>query len=134
MNNEPEAPDLKPCPFCGGGETNIEPCGQTWMGQQYSEPQFYRLTHHGKLPEGDGFETCHIQFRARTTHDIVYMWNDTREDLPATNAQAFANEKVKALVDIAERVCARCESETESVTILDQAELRAALAAMEETD
>ena len=82
MNNETEVPDLKPCPFCGGGETRIEPCGQTWMGQQYSEPQFYRLTHHGKLPEGDGFETCHIQFRARTTHDIVYMWNDTREDLP----------------------------------------------------
>ena len=81
MTNETEAPELLPCPFCEGGETRIEPCGQTWMGQKYSEPQFYRLTHHGKLPEGDGFETCHIQFRARTTTDIVYMWNDTRADL-----------------------------------------------------
>ena len=85
MNNETEAPDLKPCPFCKGGETRIEPCGQTWMGQQYSEPQYYRLTHNGKLPEGDGFETCHIQFRARTPHDIVYMWNDTRADLSDAN-------------------------------------------------
>jgi len=82
MTNENEAPDLKPCPFCEGGETRIEPFGQTWMGQKYSEPQFYRLTHHGKLPEGDGFETCHIQFRAKTPHDLVYMWNDTRADLP----------------------------------------------------
>ena len=64
----------------------------------YSPAQYYHLHHNGKIPEGDGFQTCYVQIRARTELKLVSIWN-TRTDLPATDEHAFANEKVKALVE-----------------------------------
>ena len=71
-----DAPELKPCPFCGGGTTNIEGKGMTWRGVGgYSDPNYYQLSHHGNLSETDDFPRCNIQFRARSAEDCAYFWN-----------------------------------------------------------
>ena len=54
-----------------------------------------------------------------------------RTDLPATNEQAFANEKVKALAEVAKRIVG---GKTFGVAHPNHADLAAALAGMEATD
>lgn len=67
---------LEPCPFCGGTQYRIEAGGQTWRGVKgYSEPQYFHLYHNGKVPEGDGFQTCSVQIRARTEDELFSVWN-----------------------------------------------------------
>lgn len=67
---------LEPCPFCGGTQYRIEAGGQTWRGVKgYSEPQYFHLYHNGKVPEGDGFQTCSVQIRARTEDELFSIWN-----------------------------------------------------------
>ena len=69
--------DLKPCPFCGGVSTSIEGKGQIWHGVRgYSDPQYYLLSHFGKLSETDGFLRCHIEFRCRTEAEAIAVWNN----------------------------------------------------------
>ena len=41
----------------------------------YSEPQYFHLYHNGKVPEGDGFQSCAIQIRARTEAELHSIWN-----------------------------------------------------------
>jgi len=82
--------DLKTCPFCGGAEYRIEPGGQTWRGTRgYSEPQYFHLLHHGKIPEGDGFQECFVQIRARTEAELLSIWNDRA--VPAVQADCDAS-------------------------------------------
>jgi hypothetical protein len=70
------APELKPCPFCGGGITSIEGKGQVWRGTKgYSDPQYYELNHFGRLSEVDDFPRCHIVFRCRTDAEAITAWN-----------------------------------------------------------
>ena len=74
-----KAAELIPCPFCGSSNYRIEAGGQTWRGVKgYSEPQYYHLYHNGIIPEGDGFQSCSIQIRARTDAECVAVWNNTR--------------------------------------------------------
>ena len=54
-----------------------------------------------------------------------------RADLPATDEQAFANEKVKALAEVAKRIVG---GKTFGVAHPNHADLAAALAGMEATD
>jgi len=69
--------ELKPCPFCGGENLEEDAIGRVaCSGCGATAPYGYHTT-----------ET----------------WN-TRADLPATDAQVFANEKVKALVEALERI------------------------------
>lgn len=37
--------DLKPCPFCGAGETQIVPNGQVWTGMKLSLPISVSVRH-----------------------------------------------------------------------------------------
>ena len=68
--------DIKPCPFCGGTEHRIEPGGMTWRGVRgYSDPQYYHLYHSGRIPEGDGFQSCSVVFRCRTEAELLSVWN-----------------------------------------------------------
>lgn len=70
------APELMPCPFCGGGITSVEAGGQIWRGVNgYSEPQFYHLLHFGKLSETDDFPRCFVEFRCRTEAEAIAAWN-----------------------------------------------------------
>jgi len=71
-----DALKLKPCPFCGS--TDID-SGRPWVSCN------------GCRCEGP-YDTSH------SDEDANRLWN-TRADLPATDEQAFANEKVKALVE-----------------------------------
>ena len=36
---------LRPCPFCGGGETQFRLNGKTWMGMKWSEPISVSIVH-----------------------------------------------------------------------------------------
>ena len=97
-------PDLKalseamlPCSFCGGVDFRIEPGGQTWMGVKgYSEPQYFHLYHNGKVPEGDGFQSCAVQIRARTEAELHSIWNYRPANQLFTQADlnAIAQEKI----------------------------------------
>ena len=79
MEHEQTDVDLMPCPFCGGTEYRLEAGGQTWMGVKgYSEPQYWHLYHNGTVPEGDGFQICSVQIRARTESECVSIWNNIR--------------------------------------------------------
>jgi hypothetical protein len=71
-----DAPELKPCPFCGGGIVSIEGKGQLWRGVSgYSAPQWYQLDHFGKLSETDDFPRCRVEFRCRTEAEAIAAWN-----------------------------------------------------------
>ena len=79
-----EAPELLPCPFCGGGNTTIEGKGQIWRGVKgYSDPQWYQLNHYGKLSATDDFPRCSVEFRCRTEAKAIEAWN-TRAALEST--------------------------------------------------
>jgi hypothetical protein len=81
-----DAPELKPCPFCRGTDVRIDAGGQIWRGQGYSDPQFYHLHHNGRLPSGDGFQTCYVNLRVRTEAEAIAAWN-TRALRPDTKGQ-----------------------------------------------
>ena len=101
-----DAPDLKPCPFCGGTNTSIEPMGQIWRGVKgYSDPQYYVLVHHDHLPQNDGRAWCYIKMTSKTEADVIEAWN-TRTDL----AQAQIKEaREQALIEAASVVMDKWE-------------------------
>ena len=71
--------DIMPCPFCGGADYRIEPGGQTWRGVKgYSAPQYFHFYHNGVVPEGDGFQSCSVQIRARTETECTSIWNNSK--------------------------------------------------------
>jgi hypothetical protein len=37
--------ELKPCPWCGAGKTDIHPNGRMWTGQRLSEPTSVSIRH-----------------------------------------------------------------------------------------
>ena len=39
------APELKPCPFCGAGETRVIANVQMWTGKSYGEPVSVSVRH-----------------------------------------------------------------------------------------
>lgn len=43
--SDPDLRRLLPCPFCGGGTTEIRPNGQIWLGTRYSEPLSVSVLH-----------------------------------------------------------------------------------------
>lgn len=69
--------DLLPCPICGGTETRIEPQGMIWRGVRgYSDPQWYRLQHFGRLTDDDDFPRCYVDLRCRTAEQATGIWNN----------------------------------------------------------
>ena len=97
---------LKPCPFCGGERLKQDMVGRV-------------------LCEGCQ-ATAPFKFLGTET------WN-TRADLPATDEQAFANEKVKALVEAVREIDFEYDPSEDGANAKTMFEIaRAALAAMEE--
>lgn len=93
------APDLKPCPFCGGGITSIEGKGQIWRGVNgYSAPQWYQLNHYGKLSETDDFPRCNVEFRCRTEADAIAAWN-TRAPMEGATSAAIRDAALREAAD-----------------------------------
>lgn len=66
-------PELKPCPFCGEGETNFDDF-KHWTGQRYVIVSV-RLMHFC----GNGSSQASIQFRAKTREEVVTIWNTRME-------------------------------------------------------
>lgn len=91
------APELKPCPFCRGGETRIDPQGQTWRGTKgYSDPICYRLVHFCKGILPDDYVTNRMELRARTEAQAIEAWN-TRATDPRVLALVEAAQHLRAL-------------------------------------
>jgi len=66
--------NLKPCPFCGGGENRVEPKGQVWRGTKgYSDPQWFELIHLCEFDER--FLRPVIRFKAHTEAQLAEIWN-----------------------------------------------------------
>lgn len=89
------ASEVKPCPFCGGGTVDIEGKGQVWRGVKgYSDPQYFELTHFGRLSEEDDFPRCTIKFRCRTEADAINFWNARARELALVRDALDAAAKV----------------------------------------
>lgn len=52
MNQHNERAELKPCPFCGAGDTQIVENGKMWTGMKYSEPTSVSVRHWCEKVEG----------------------------------------------------------------------------------
>jgi len=131
---------LKPCPFCGSK------AAEPWFDdddQGSSRGEVY-CTGCTATTQGGYHNWIRDENDMRQSIDqAVIKWN-TRADLPATDEQAFANEKVKALVEalIPYAALARhhaadapewgpFDSVTAQVSIRNLRDARSALAGME---
>lgn len=65
--------ELKPCPFCGAGETQIEENGAIWLGMKYSEPVSVSVRHWCDKIEGQPSRM--IERIGRDHESAVAAWN-----------------------------------------------------------
>lgn len=70
MSNEQQ---LLPCPFCGGGETEIRENGKVWSGMSYSSPSSVSVLHHCDKVEGQPSRS--IERVGRDLESAIEMWN-----------------------------------------------------------
>ena len=63
---------LKPCPFCGAGETIVEPDSKAWTGTKWSGLS-YQVLHWCK--ESEGVIGSMIVKRSRTKQGAIDKWN-----------------------------------------------------------
>lgn len=71
--------ELKPCPFCGGGDTELRPL-RVWTGKQNKitsiELMHWCLNQNGVLT---------VKFKAKTEEELIHTWN-TRAATSCDNA------------------------------------------------
>lgn len=65
--------DLKPCPFCGAGLTEIQENGRQWLGMRYSEPISVSVTHW--CAEIPGQPRRRIERIGRDMESAIAAWN-----------------------------------------------------------
>ena len=93
---------FKACPFCGSAAKVMRPMGASTIGIR---PPFYGEPYYRVICSKSG---CFCSGPANSLFYLaVKAWN-TRAPLPATDEQAFANEKVKALVEAIHDLQERC--------------------------
>lgn len=64
---------LKPCPFCGGVQTEIVPSGQIWTGMRYSTPVSFSVRHW--CPSQPGQPNRMIERVGRDEESAIAAWN-----------------------------------------------------------
>tara|TARA_Y100000310_G_scaffold324866_1_gene387307 strand:+ start:3542 stop:3907 length:366 start_codon:yes stop_codon:yes gene_type:complete len=78
--------DLKPCPFCGGGETQFDDT-QNWTGMRYQHV-CTTLRHFCERPTDDEFVQAVITIRGRDEEDCTRRWNTRATDRDAILEEA----------------------------------------------
>ena len=64
---------LVPCPFCGGGETEIRENGRMWTGVRFSAPTSVSVWHH--CPRIEGQPHRGIERVGRDLESAIAAWN-----------------------------------------------------------
>jgi Restriction alleviation protein Lar len=68
--------ELKPCPFCGGGEFAFKENGAFWLGTRYSEPVSFSIQHWCiKTPGQPMSSNNYIERKGRTKQSAIDAWN-----------------------------------------------------------
>jgi len=62
--------DLKPCPFCGAGQTLIQP-SRIWTGKSLETVSV--AVEHWCKPSG--MFMCHLVFKGKTEVEAIDKWN-----------------------------------------------------------
>ena len=65
--------ELKRCPFCGGGETQIRENGRIWMGMRYSDPSSVSVMHWCAAVQGQPSRAIERVGRDRVS--AIAAWN-----------------------------------------------------------
>ncbi len=73
--------ELKPCPFCGAGETQIREAKGTWNGRGYSEPVSVSVWHWCQPIPGQ--PSRGIERIGRDRESAIRAWNTRAIDPPA---------------------------------------------------
>lgn len=74
--------ELKPCPFCGSGDTQIKENGKIWLGMRFSEPASVSVFHW--CPAVPGQPSRAIERVGRDRESAIAAWNRrTGEDAQA---------------------------------------------------
>lgn len=73
MTSKSQQTDLKPCPFCGAGKTDIVENGRVWTGQKYSEPVSVSVRHWCERVEGQPSRM--IERIGRDMESAIAAWN-----------------------------------------------------------
>lgn len=68
--------ELKPCPFCGAGETLIVENGKVWSGMKYSEPVSVSVRHWCPNP---GQPTRMIERIGKDRESAIAAWNSRHQ-------------------------------------------------------
>lgn len=68
-----QQPNLLPCPFCGGGQSEIRENGKVWSGMRYSEAVSVSVLHHCDKPEGQPHRV--IERVGRDMASAIAAWN-----------------------------------------------------------
>lgn len=81
MNKHNERGELKPCPFCGAGSTEIVENGKMWTGMKYSEPTSVSVRHWCDKVEGQPSRM--LERVGRDWESAVAAWNQRAAMLEA---------------------------------------------------
>ena len=69
----PTSQELMPCPFCGGGESQIRVNGRIWLGTRYSEPVSVSVIHY--CAGVDGQPSRALERIGRDLESAIAAWN-----------------------------------------------------------
>lgn len=92
--------DLKPCPFCGGGETRFDDT-QNWTGMRYQHV-CTTIRHFCQRPADDEFVQAVITLRGRNKDDCTRRWN-IQWNTRATDRDAILEEAARVADEIADQ-------------------------------
>jgi hypothetical protein len=65
--------ELKPCPFCGAGQTSIKENGRVWSGMKWGEPCSVSVQHW--CAPVDGQPSRMIERVGRNEASAIAAWN-----------------------------------------------------------
>lgn len=66
-------PQLSPCPFCGAGETVLEPDSKHWTGMRWNILS-YRVRHWCSMPTATTF-SVRVDTKGKTEQEAADLWN-----------------------------------------------------------